>query len=99
MNQSLNDGVTKTARAAKEVIVSCGAIKTPQLLMLSGIGPADHLKEMGQSVSLNLPGVGQNLMDHMCIQTAFFSKKPVTLHNLTNPLKKLSVGIEWLFSR
>ncbi|MHC8604172.1 choline dehydrogenase [Arenicellales bacterium IMCC58067] len=93
------NGVTKTARAVKEVIVSCGAIKTPQLLMLSGIGPADHLKEMGQPVSLNLPGVGQNLMDHMCIQTAFFSKKPVTLHNLTNPLKKLSVGMEWLFSR
>ncbi|MBY8885546.1 GMC family oxidoreductase N-terminal domain-containing protein [Streptomyces sp. PTM05] len=55
---------TRSVRARREVIVSCGAIDTPKLLMLSGIGPADHLREVGVDVVLDAPGVGQNLQDH-----------------------------------
>ena len=93
------NGQLRSVAARREVIVSCGAIKSPQLLMLSGIGPAEHLKEIGQPVVTPLPGVGQNLMDHLCVETAFHCKKPVTLHTLTNPIKKLGVGLEWLFKR
>ena len=93
------NGQLRVAHAAKEVIVSCGAIKSPQLLMLSGIGPSDHLKAINQEVIHHLPGVGQNLMDHLYVETAFQCKKPVTLHTLTNPIKKLSVGLQWLVNR
>ena len=92
-------GASHEVLATKEVIVSGGAIKSPQLLMLSGIGPADALIALGQTVYADLPGVGRNLMDHLCIETAFHSKKPVTLHRLTQPLKKLAVGSEWLLRR
>ncbi len=55
---------TLRARARREVIVSCGAIDSPKLLMLSGIGPADHLRETGVEVAVDAPGVGENLQDH-----------------------------------
>ena len=93
------NGEVKQAYAGKEVIVSCGAIKSPQLLMLSGIGPADALSTMDIEPLVNLPGVGQNLQDHLRIDSAFYSKKPITLHTLTQPLKKLSVGLQWLATR
>lgn len=51
--------------ARKEVILAAGAIGSPQLLMLSGIGPSNHLHNLGIPVALNLPGVGQNLQDHI----------------------------------
>ncbi|MGN6218136.1 MAG: GMC family oxidoreductase [Microbacterium sp.] len=59
------DGVTRHVRARREVILSGGAINTPQLLMLSGIGPADHLAEHGIDVLVDAPGVGANLQDHL----------------------------------
>jgi choline dehydrogenase len=67
-------GAVKTARAGKEVIVSAGAFLSPKLLMLSGIGPADHLKSVGVPVVQDLPGVGQNLQDHVQIPVVFASK-------------------------
>jgi choline dehydrogenase len=57
-------GRDETARAAAEVILSAGAVGTPQLLMLSGIGPADHLRQQGIYVIADMPAVGANLMDH-----------------------------------
>ena len=57
-------GQTKTLRAAKEVILSAGSLATPKLLMLSGIGPAKHLKEHGIEVRLDRPSIGQNLQEH-----------------------------------
>ena len=57
-------GIKKIARARKEVILSAGAIQSPQLLMLSGIGPKEHLSEFNIPVVADLPGVGQNLQDH-----------------------------------
>ena len=59
------DGKLTTARATGEVVVSAGAIGSPQLLMLSGIGRADDLKKLGIAVQADLPGVGQNLHDHL----------------------------------
>jgi choline dehydrogenase len=93
------NGQVKQAFAAKEVIVSGGAIKSPQLLMLSGIGPADALTTLDIVPQVNLLGVGQNLQDHLSIDSAYYCKKPITLHTLTQPLKKLSVGLEWLATR
>ncbi|MEM1119125.1 MAG: GMC family oxidoreductase N-terminal domain-containing protein [Bacteroidota bacterium] len=59
------DGETKTVRANKEIIICTGAYATPKVLMLSGIGPADYLKSMGIEVIKDLPGVGENLADHL----------------------------------
>ena len=83
------------ARARREVILSGGAINSPQLLMLSGIGPADHLSEHGIAVVHDLPGVGQNLQDHLELYVQYACTKPVTLYAVENPLVKLKVGIEW----
>ena len=93
------NGIKRQARASHSVIISCGAIKTPQLLMLSGIGPADDLKAMDIAPIQDLPGVGQNLQDHLAVTSAFHCLKPVTLNHLTQPLKKLSVGLQWLLTR
>jgi len=93
------NGTKRQARASHSVIISCGAIKTPQLLMLSGIGPADDLKAMDITPIQDLPGVGQNLQDHLMVTTAFQCLKPVTLDQLTQPLKKLTVGLQWLLTR
>ena len=69
----------KTARANIEVVVCGGAINSPQLLLLSGIGPAAHLADMGVDLIHNLPGVGHNLMDHMQVPLAYHCKEPVSL--------------------
>ena len=92
-------GQSKTVRARKSVIVCCGAIKSPQLLMLSGIGPADALRAHGIAPVLDLKGVGQNLQDHLFIHTAFRCTRPVTLDYLTRPAHKLKVGAQWLLTR
>jgi len=60
----LQGGETKTARADREVVVACGAIESPKLLLLSGIGPAEALRALNIPVSLDLPGVGENFHDH-----------------------------------
>ncbi|HWK13770.1 MAG TPA: GMC family oxidoreductase N-terminal domain-containing protein [Rhizobiaceae bacterium] len=68
-----HEGQLKTARATREVILSGGSYNSPQLLMLSGIGPADHLREVGVEVLHDLPGVGQNLSEHPIIGMVFRS--------------------------
>jgi len=59
------DGVEHTPDVTGEIVLSAGAFNSPQLLMLSGVGPADHLEEHGIDVRVDLPGVGQNLQDHL----------------------------------
>lgn len=79
------NGQTETVRANREVLVCGGAINSPQILMLSGIGPAAHLKEMGIEVVVDLPGVGENLQDHLASGAIYQSTKPVSLANAQKP--------------
>ena len=71
----LQRGVAETARAESEVILACGAIGSPQLLMLSGIGPADHLRSHDIAVMADLPGVGANLSDHPMVAAMWHTPK------------------------
>jgi choline dehydrogenase len=72
-------------RATREVILCGGAVNSPQVLMLSGIGPADHLHHLGIEVVADLPGVGQNLQDHLITGVGFHSPRPVSLANAERP--------------
>ena len=74
-----HEGEFKTARANQEVIICGGGINSPQLLLLSGIGPADQLAEFDVPLVMDLPGVGQNLMDHIQVPLAYHCKQPVSL--------------------
>ncbi len=65
------DGALKSARARREVILAAGSIGTPQILQLSGVGPAAHLREQGIAVVLDKPGVGGNLQDHLQLRLIF----------------------------
>jgi len=86
------------AHAAREVILSGGAINSPQLLMLSGIGKAEELRALGIQPRVHLPGVGQNLQDHLEVYVQYASKQPITLYSAMNPLAKLKIGVQWLFA-
>ncbi|KAG7396269.1 hypothetical protein PHYBOEH_002536 [Phytophthora boehmeriae] len=88
-------------QATKEVILSSGAINSPQLLMLSGVGDAQHLKEVGVPVVHHLPAVGQNMEDHLGTYLHVACKKPITLYHSTPhfPHKMAWIGIQWLASR
>jgi choline dehydrogenase len=68
--------------ARREVLLCGGALNSPQVLMLSGIGPADHLRQHGIETVVDLPGVGRNLQDHLDIPLQFACPEPVTLHSL-----------------
>jgi choline dehydrogenase-like flavoprotein len=78
-------GTTFTARARREVIVSAGAYNTPALLMLSGIGPADHLREVGVQTRVDSPHVGEHLMDHPLLTLTWQSTEPGGLEDATHP--------------
>ena len=90
------DGVSASATAAREVILSAGAINTPQVLMLSGIGPPELLKEHGIAVMNPLPGVGENLMDHVAVTVQHECLQPVSRQASVRPLGRLRAGVQWL---
>jgi choline dehydrogenase len=79
------DGRTQTARGEREVILSTGTYNSPQLLMLSGIGPADHLRSVGIEPVVDSPHVGQHLMDHPLASTTYTCTEAVTLGDATHP--------------
>jgi choline dehydrogenase len=81
----LANGKLETIHANREVLLCGGAINSPQLLMLSGIGPATHLKELGIEVVEDLPGVGENLQDHLAAGAAYHSTQPVSLADAQKP--------------
>jgi choline dehydrogenase len=87
----------QVVKARREVIVAASSINSPKLLMLSGIGPAAHLRQHGIEVVADRPGVGQNLQDHMELYIQQESTQPITLYSVLNPFSKAIIGAEWLF--
>jgi choline dehydrogenase len=87
-------------RARREVVLSAGAIGSPHILMLSGVGPAAHLAEQGVEVVHDLPGVGQCLQDHYSAAVKLRCKEKITFNDvMRNPLKQLAVGMRYLMFR
>jgi choline dehydrogenase len=82
---------------AGEVVLSGGAINSPQTLMLSGIGPAAHLKEHGIDVVADVPGVGENLQDHLEVYVQYACTQPVSVAPYMKMWRRPFVGAEWLF--
>ena len=90
------DGRLCTASAASEVILCGGAVNSPQLLMLSGIGPQQHLAEFGVAVVQHLIGVGQSLQDHYSAPVKLKSRLPVTVNDvMLSNARKLKAGLEY----
>ncbi|WP_157015033.1 choline dehydrogenase [Mesorhizobium xinjiangense] len=89
-------GTAEVVKAHREVIVAASSINSPKLLMLSGIGPAAHLREHGIEVVADRPGVGQNLQDHLELYIQQEATKPITLYSVLNPISKALIGLEWL---
>ena len=94
------DGQAKVIRAKRAVVMAGGAFQTPQLLMLSGIGPAEHLKEMGVAVKVDRPAVGEGLQDHIDYVAAFETRGSLFLgQSLAGTFKSLGNIIRWLATR
>lgn len=83
------------ARAEREVIVSGGAINSPKLLLLSGIGPADELRRLGVTVTHDLPGVGKNLHDQLNVQVITRASRPITYDGWDRPLPFLKYALQF----
>jgi choline dehydrogenase len=95
----LRDGTEHTARARRDVILSGGPINSPHLLKLSGIGPAAELQSHGIAPLHDLPGVGENLQDHLEFYFQVQSREPVTLYSVMNPVSKGLIGARWLLTK
>ncbi|TKB11501.1 MAG: choline dehydrogenase [Mesorhizobium sp.] len=89
----------RVLRAAREVIVSAGAVNSPQLLQLSGIGPADHLRSLGIDVACDLPGVGDNLQDHLVAGLKQKISQPISFMRGTEPHNVLRYFIQYLATK
>jgi choline dehydrogenase len=90
------NGHVRTARARKEVLVSSGAYNSPQLLQLSGVGPAELLKQHGIAVVLDAPGVGNDLQDHMQVRIITRCAKSITLNDIVNhPVRRALAGMQY----
>lgn len=89
----------RAVRAKREVIVACGAINTPKLLQLSGLGPAELLREHGIPVVCDLPGVGENLSDHYSVRIVARVKNSQTMNELVKGLNLAGQISRWLFKR
>ncbi len=88
-----------TVQATREVILAASSINTPKLLMLSGIGPAAHLRDHGIDVIADRAGVGQNLQDHLELYIQMAASQPVSLFKYWNLLGKAWVGLQWLLTK
>ncbi|MBV9908751.1 MAG: GMC family oxidoreductase N-terminal domain-containing protein, partial [Hyphomicrobiales bacterium] len=89
-------GGERNVRARREVILSGGPMNSPQLLKLSGVGPAAELRSLGIEVVADRPGVGENLQDHLEFTFQLASKQPITLFAHTGLFSRALIGAEWL---
>ena len=93
-------GRLRVARANREVVLAAGALQSPQLLQLSGVGPPDLLVRHGIEVVHALPGVGENLQDHLQLRLLYRCTKPITTNDdLNSWWRSLRIGLQWLFTR
>ena len=96
----IQQGSKKTIRSNKEVILSAGAIQSPQILQLSGVGPAKLLQEFNIPVVHDLPGVGENLQDHLQFRLIYELNQPISTNiQLSSWFGQLKMGLEWLLFR
>ncbi|CUI57474.1 GMC family oxidoreductase [Achromobacter xylosoxidans] len=94
------DGQVRTLRARREVILCAGALQSPQLLQLSGVGPAALLRRFGIGVVRDLPGVGENLQDHLQIRLIYETSQPITTNDQLRTLHgRAAMGLQWLLFR
>jgi choline dehydrogenase len=89
------NGTTEQVLARREVILSGGTYNSPQLLMLSGIGPAEHLRQHGIDVVLDLPGVGRNLSEHPMVYAEFTAREPITFLNSLRLDRLAGSALRW----
>ncbi|TYC51466.1 choline dehydrogenase [Rhodobacterales bacterium] len=92
-------GSVREAKAAREVILAASSINSPKILMLSGIGPAAQLADLGIDVVADRPGVGANLQDHLELYLQQACTQPITLYKHWNLFSKALIGAQWLFFR
>ena len=95
----IHRGKRHRVEASREIILSGGAINSPQMLMLSGVGPADHLRQHGIEVKLDLPGVGQNLQEHPTVIVKYACTKSMAIHRALHPVNQILAGAQWLLTR
>ncbi|HEX7388282.1 MAG TPA: choline dehydrogenase [Castellaniella sp.] len=94
------NGQDRVLNANREVIVSAGAIQSPQILQLSGIGPGELLAQRGVTVVKDLPGVGENLQDHLQVRLIYEVTRPITTNDQLRTLwGKAAIGLQWLLFR
>ncbi|HVY80095.1 MAG TPA: GMC family oxidoreductase N-terminal domain-containing protein [Steroidobacteraceae bacterium] len=91
----IRNGAAEQVQARREVILSCGAYNSPHLLMLSGIGPAAHLREHGLEVVHDLPGVGRNLAEHPVVYAEFATREPITFLNSLRLDRLVGSALRW----
>lgn len=89
-------GNVQKALANREVILSAGSVGSPHILQMSGIGPAGILKEAGIDVVHDLPGVGENLQDHLEVYFQYMCKQPITLNSKLSLFQKAMIGARWI---
>lgn len=92
-------GQKQVFHADAEVILSAGAVQSPHILQLSGIGPGEELRRHGIAVVHDLPGVGQNLQDHLDVCMSWECPQPITIYSLRKGFRTLTIGLEYLFQR
>jgi len=96
----LHNGTSQTARSRAEVLLAAGAIQSPQLLQLSGVGPGALLQRFGIAPVHDLPGVGENLQDHLQVRVNYECAKPITTNDdLRSWFGKMRIGLQWLLRR
>jgi choline dehydrogenase len=96
----MRDGQKHVIRANKEIILSAGALQSPQLLQLSGIGPAALLREFNIPIIHDLPGVGENLQDHLQYRLIYELNQPISTNvQLSSLFGKVKIGLDWLLFR